>query len=59
MNPLDNLPPEAPEPPAEGECCDSGCEDCVLDRYQAALRQYREELAMWQALQEEDNPPNT
>lgn len=38
--------PEAPEPPADGACCGSGCENCVLDVYQAELSAYR--LKHWQ-----------
>ena len=32
---------EKPMPPADNECCESGCEPCVWDLY-------REELAHWQ-----------
>ena len=28
--------PEAPEPPADGACCGSGCDNCVLDVYQGS-----------------------
>lgn len=38
--------PEAPEPLADGACCGSGCENCVLDSYQAELSAYR--LKHWQ-----------
>ncbi|WP_277059675.1 oxidoreductase-like domain-containing protein [Rivihabitans pingtungensis] len=38
--------PEAPEPPADGACCGSGCDNCVLDVYQAQLSDYR--LKHWQ-----------
>ncbi len=38
--------PEAPEPLADGACCGSGCETCVLDSYQAELSAYR--LKHWQ-----------
>lgn len=30
------LPPK-PQPPAEGECCKSGCFPCVWDYYRMAL----------------------
>jgi hypothetical protein len=38
------LPPEKPLP---GDCCDSGCERCVLDLYADELALYRERLAQW------------
>ncbi len=41
--------PEAPEPLADGACCGSGCENCVLDSYQAELSAYR--LKHWQWVQ--------
>lgn len=45
---LDNDPrPIAPEPPLPGECCDSGCDPCVLDTYTEQLQYYREQLAKW------------
>ncbi len=40
------LPPREPE---LNECCGSGCEPCVFDRYHAALERYEEALAAWQA----------
>jgi len=39
-------PLEKPEPPADNECCESGCEPCVWDVY-------REQLALWQAHQKQ------
>jgi hypothetical protein len=39
--------PQPPEPPLPGECCDSGCDPCVLDTYAEELRYYREQLAKW------------
>lgn len=35
---------DKPTPPADNECCESGCEPCVWDFY-------REELAEWQSAQ--------
>lgn len=32
---------EKPQPPADGECCDSACNPCVWDNYYAALKQWR------------------
>lgn len=37
---------EKPTPPADNECCESGCEPCVWDLY-------REELAQWEKEQKE------
>jgi cytochrome-b5 reductase len=44
-------PLEKPEPPADNECCDSGCEPCVWDVY-------REQLVLWQAQQKQDAEKN-
>ncbi len=44
----DNDPrPIAPESPLPGDCCDSGCDPCVLDTYTEELQYYREQLAKW------------
>lgn len=43
----DDPRPVPPEPPLPGECCDSGCDPCVLDTYAEELRYYREQLARW------------
>ncbi|MEO8671810.1 MAG: oxidoreductase-like domain-containing protein [Tahibacter sp.] len=40
------LPPEKPGP---AECCESGCERCVLDVYAEALEHYRVALLAWHA----------
>lgn len=34
---------EKPIPPADGECCESGCTHCVWEVYTEALRQWREQ----------------
>ncbi|MET4001146.1 hypothetical protein ABIE60_003169 [Marinobacterium sp. MBR-109] len=34
---------DKPTPPADGECCENGCEPCVWDTYYEALRQWQEE----------------
>ncbi|QLQ30430.1 MAG: hypothetical protein HZT40_01025 [Candidatus Thiothrix singaporensis] len=36
---------EKPEPPADNECCDSGCDPCVWDIY-------RKELEKWNRIQQ-------
>lgn len=33
---------EKPEPPMEGECCESGCSPCVWDRYYEQMTRWRE-----------------
>ncbi|HJV07973.1 MAG TPA: oxidoreductase-like domain-containing protein [Chromobacteriaceae bacterium] len=48
--------PEAPQPPADDECCGSGCEPCVWDRYTAELAEYRVKLAAWQLRQAAQAP---
>ena len=39
-------PPRKPEP---NECCESGCDSCVFDRYAEACERYEQALAAWQA----------
>lgn len=39
--------PVPPREPDLEECCGSGCDPCVFDRYHAALERYRAELAEW------------
>lgn len=43
------LPPREPE---SGECCQSGCDPCVYDRYWEACARYEQALADWQARQD-------
>lgn len=48
MTEPDNDPrPQPPEPPADNECCGSGCPLCVLDLYAVEVTAYRERLAAW------------
>ncbi|PWF22945.1 oxidoreductase-like domain-containing protein [Corticimicrobacter populi] len=52
---LADPPPQRPEPPGPNECCQSGCDPCVLDLYAEELQQYRETLRQWQARHPEAN----
>ncbi|HEY8607694.1 MAG TPA: oxidoreductase-like domain-containing protein [Noviherbaspirillum sp.] len=57
----DALPPEPPQRPADEECCQSGCDPCVFDRYAEAMEQYRAALRAWeerQAPRAADGPPD-
>lgn len=49
------VPPTEPEP---WECCGSGCDPCVYDRYWEALTNYETALRAWQVRNPEstDNP---
>ena len=42
--------PQAPEAPVPEECCNSGCEPCILDLYTEELAKYRHDLAEWERL---------
>lgn len=44
--------PIAPQEPAPGACCESGCEFCVMDIYYSELNQWRVEHAAWKKRQE-------
>jgi hypothetical protein len=39
--------PEPPREPEPGECCQSGCDPCVFDRYWDALDRYERALREW------------
>jgi hypothetical protein len=43
-----NQRPQPPRPPEPGECCQSGCEPCVYDRYWDALAEYEKALEQWE-----------
>lgn len=42
-------PPQAPDPL---ECCQSGCDPCVYDRYWEAVTRYEEARRAWAARQD-------
>ncbi|MFM0295754.1 MULTISPECIES: oxidoreductase-like domain-containing protein [Paraburkholderia] len=50
--PEDDPQPVPPVPPDLDDCCHSGCNPCVFDRYDEALERYRAALAEWQARQQ-------
>jgi hypothetical protein len=39
--------PLPPREPGIAECCGSGCEPCVFDRYNEALERYQAALEAW------------
>ena len=41
--------PTPPREPALEECCGSGCDPCVFDRYDLEKAAYREALKAWKA----------
>ncbi|MBX3663589.1 MAG: hypothetical protein KF804_14145 [Burkholderiales bacterium] len=43
--------PQKPPEPEPWECCQSGCDPCVYDRYWEALTNYEEALRLWEARQ--------
>ena len=40
--------PAAPPEPEPWECCQSGCDTCVYDRYWDAVERYEQALAQWE-----------
>lgn len=43
--------PEPPREPEPAECCHSGCDPCVFDRYWNALERYEQALHEWEERQ--------
>ena len=41
--------PQPPREPEAWECCQSGCDPCVYDRYWEALDRYERALGEWEA----------
>jgi hypothetical protein len=49
MSAPDPLPkPQPPREPEAWECCQSGCDPCVYDRYWEAVDRYEQALAAWE-----------
>ncbi|MBY0270632.1 MAG: oxidoreductase-like domain-containing protein [Burkholderiales bacterium] len=48
--------PEQPPAPEPWECCQSGCDPCVYDRYWQALTNYEAALRVWESRQQEPLP---
>lgn len=48
--------PQPPEKPLPGDCCDSGCVDCIFDQYSDALRAYERAVAAWELEQGGETP---
>ncbi|NEX63908.1 oxidoreductase-like domain-containing protein [Noviherbaspirillum galbum] len=47
---MENDPrPVPPEEPALEDCCQSGCDPCIFDRYTDDLQRYRQALREWEA----------
>lgn len=49
---LSDAKPQPPREPESWECCQSGCDPCVYDRYWDAYARFEEALADWAARQE-------
>ncbi len=48
--------PEKPLAPEPWECCQSGCEPCIYDRYWEALTDYEAALRIWESRQMQPLP---
>lgn len=44
----DDHPPVPPIRPGNDECCNSGCNPCILDLHEEAVERYRAELRAWE-----------
>ncbi|GAB3538477.1 hypothetical protein GCM10027343_04300 [Noviherbaspirillum agri] len=52
--------PIPPVPPGDNECCNSGCDPCVLDLYAEELARYRAARQAWEERQAaKDKGPHT
>ncbi|MGJ8669787.1 MAG: oxidoreductase-like domain-containing protein [Oceanococcus sp.] len=49
--------PQPPEKPLPSDCCDSGCEPCVMDRYLDDLAAYELAMSNWQRVQNDLDAP--
>lgn len=47
--PDDDPPPVMPPPPDDNACCNSGCDPCVFDLYEAERERYFAEMRAWRA----------
>lgn len=45
---LNDPPPVPPVCPSDDECCRSGCDPCVFDRYAEEMERYRADLRDWE-----------
>lgn len=53
--PVDS-PPVPPEKPLPADCCESGCDRCVLDIYAEELAHYDTQLAAWRERHPGEDP---
>ena len=47
--------PTPPREPESWECCQSGCDPCVFDRYWEALERYEKALEEWTSRRAQNN----
>jgi len=43
--------PEPPREPEPAECCQSGCDPCVYDRYWDAVEKFEQAMLEWESAQ--------
>jgi hypothetical protein len=48
--------PRPPEKPLPGDCCESGCDTCVLTVYSEELEEYAQRLAAWRKRHPDEEP---